>query len=257
MSIFSITKGTKRILSIMLILTAIAISIAYFYFSGLNKTEDPRIIEAKKMLIEFDKRLAESHIQENRLFPILDSIENIFQSVPGYTTSFEMGVIHNNRASAEIMIAIYNLTDSVEKFKLLEIAKSDVLRSIEIYENWLNEYSNLTSEQIKTKILPYFKKDDKAFEDFNYDKILNRRIENIELAKVETPRRLSVSYTNLGIIYRHNLNFEKAIESYEKALKLWKLNPTAKTNLNTMLGLPPEDESIIQKLFPPDREKAE
>lgn len=251
------SKGTKYILIIMVSISIIAISVAYFYYSGLNNAEDPRIVESKKMLVEFDKRLAKTDYNETLFFPLLDSIEDIFTKVPGYSNSFEMGVVYNDRASAKILIAIYNLTDSMDKKVMLESAKNDVQKSIEIYQAWIDEFQSLSKEEIKNKISPYFNRNDKAFEGLDFEKILNRRVENIELAKVETPRRLSVSYTNLGIIFRHQLDFDNAIENYEKALKLWKLNPTAKTNINTMLGLPLEDESIIRKLFPPDREKSE
>jgi hypothetical protein len=64
-----------------------------------------------------------------------------------------------------------------------------------------------------------------------------------------------VAYANLGIIQRHQYHQDSAISSYMAALKLWKRNPTAKNNLNTLLGRPAEDESIIDQLFPPDRRK--
>jgi len=92
---------------------------------------------------------------------------------------------------------------------------------------------------------------DPAFKNRNYNKILNKRIDDLILARHETPRRLSVTYTNMGIVLRHQYKQNEAVECYIKAIKLWKDNYTARNNFNVLMGKPPEDRSIIDQLFPP------
>ena len=74
------------------------------------------------------------------------------------------------------------------------------------------------------------------------------------MALKETDRRLSVCYTNLGVIERTRGNYQEAIMNYEKALNLWDRNLEAENNLNRLLGRPIKKRNLLQKLFPPDRE---
>jgi tetratricopeptide (TPR) repeat protein len=83
---------------------------------------------------------------------------------------------------------------------------------------------------------------------------LEKRVEEIIVAQHETKRRLSVSYTNLGIIHRHRGEFEEASEYYQKAFTLWEDNLTARNNLNILLGRPVEKRNFLEKLFPPDKD---
>ena len=66
----------------------------------------------------------------------------------------------------------------------------------------------------------------------------------------ETPRRLSVSYTNLGIMYRFREDYENAALSYKKAMDLWEDNLSAENNLNILLGRPLKKRSLLRKIFP-------
>ena len=70
---------------------------------------------------------------------------------------------------------------------------------------------------------------------------------------METDRRVSVCYTNLGIILRSRDDNEGAAEMYIKALELWEMNLEAENNLNRLLGRPLKKRNIIQKLFPPEK----
>jgi hypothetical protein len=45
------------------------------------------------------------------------------------------------------------------------------------------------------------------------------------------------------------------MESYITAIKLWKDNFTARNNFNVLMGIDPEDRSIVDQLFPPDKNK--
>jgi hypothetical protein len=90
---------------------------------------------------------------------------------------------------------------------------------------------------------------------WNFSKIFHKRVDDLVLAQNETPRRLSVSFTNQGIVQRHLYKQNEAVESYIKAIKLWKDNFTARNNFNVLMGKPPKDRSIIDQLFPPDKNK--
>jgi len=46
---------------------------------------------------------------------------------------------------------------------------------------------------------------------------------------------------------------DEAYDYYVKALDLWSENHAAKNNINILFGKPPEKQSILRKLFPPER----
>ena len=237
----------------MVILVAIGLTIAWFYYRYENAAVDPRIKEARILLSEYDEQMKEGNFDEGLL--LLDSIKQIYLKVPCYTESFEMGVIHNNRGSAWLTMALYKTDDSLRKVEMLVLAEREIRNAIAIYSQWLSRFDSIEGKKLRSVVIQCFPKHDLSLQQIDYQRVINRRIEDIELGKIETPRRLSVSYSNLGIIQRHQYQQDSAIESYIKALKLWKRNPTAKNNLNTLLGRETEDESIIDQLFPPDRRK--
>jgi hypothetical protein len=253
MSIFKITRETKIILIFVICICITGFAIAFFYYDSVNNSEDPRILQTKFMLVRFDKLMKGKNYTET--FPLLDSIEQYFMKVPGYSESYEPGIIYNNRASVYISMALYGNSDSLEKQNLLKLAKYNTDTCISIYKKWIEKMGNLNKSELIQNIIPFFKENDAAFKNKNFPGILNKRVEDLILAQKETPRRLSVSYTNLGIIQRHQFLQKEAVESYLKALKLWKDNFTARNNLNVLYGKQPEDRSIIDKLFPPDKNK--
>ena len=85
------------------------------------------------------------------------------------------------------------------------------------------------------------------------EKYLQHRAKEIEQALTEVPRRLSVAYTNLGVIYRYREDYKKAAELYQKALSLWEDNLDAENNLNHLLGQPIRKRNFFQKMFPGER----
>ncbi len=237
------------------ILTVIFISliVAYFYYRGKNRSEDPRVVKTKFMFKKYDELINEQKFAA--ALPLLDSIELILNNAPGYKESFELGIVYNDRGSAFLSKALYESKDSLEKSKLLDVAKKHIDSSIVIYNSWLDKNAKYTKEELLASIKPFFLENDKAFEGKNYKKIINKRVDDLVLAQEETPRRLSVCYTNLGIILRHQYKQEEALECYVKAIKLWKDNFTARNNFNVLMGKPPEDRSIIDQLFPPEKNK--
>jgi tetratricopeptide (TPR) repeat protein len=251
--IVSISNQTKKVLVGIFIIIGISVLVAYIYYNGENKAGDPRIVQTKYMFRQFDDRMKENNFSS--ALPLLDSIEFILVSVPGYRESYEPGIVCNDRGSVYLSMALYTGKDSTERSRLLEKAKSNIDSAIAVYKTWMDINGNLSKEELSERVRPFFAEDDRAFKGRNYKRILNKRAEDLFLAQKETPRRLSVCYTNRGIILRHQYKQNEAVESYIKAIELWKDNYTARNNFNVLMGKPPRDRSIINKLFPPDKNK--
>jgi len=243
----------KTLLLVLSGITVISFVIAYFYYQTKNSAEDPRTVRAKYMLKQYDELVAEKKYSD--VFPLLDSIEAIFDRIPGYGNSFEPGIVFNNRGSAFLSMALYELNDSTEKNQLLGFAQNNLDTCILIYQHWIGKFENHTREELLVDVSPYFSSEDPAFQGKDVKGILNKRVDDLQLAQKETPRRLSVAYTNLGIVQRHKFMQTEAMESYIMAIKLWKDNFTARNNFNVLMGIDPEDRSIVEQLFPPDKDK--
>lgn len=247
MNIFK-NKKTRVFILIMSTLVICAIVIAKLYYDYQNRSIDPRIVEANKLYSQYNDLVnIDDH---NAIFELMDSIEFIYKQYPHYSESYEVGVLYNNRAATYLSIA---LSDSLLQDSLFPLVKENAMTSIEIYSKWLNEFEDLSEEEITDKISPYFNEDDPVFEDKDINRFIRKRVKQIKEAQHETPRRLSVSHTNLGIVLRHQNNYEEAIEEYFKALELWPDNLAAENNLSILLGQPLKKRSIIRQLFPKDR----
>jgi hypothetical protein len=251
MSVFKVTRETKLILIVVICICTISFGIAFLYYRGINKSEDPRITPTKFMFSRYDEWVKNKSYLHASL--VLDSIEKILSDTPGYSDSYELGIVLNNRASVYISKALYEAKDSIKKQFCLDTALVFTNTCIRYYNNWLTRFGTLSEKEISAGLDPYFRENDKAFMGKDFIKIKHKRTDDILLAQKETPRRLSVAYTNLGIIQRHQYKQSDAIESYMQAIKLWKDNPAALGNLNVLFGKPYKDRSIIKKLFPPDR----
>jgi tetratricopeptide (TPR) repeat protein len=252
--IFIVTKGTKVILLITFSVSALAVIFAFFYYRSINRSEDPRIRSARELLLQYERVSGQiSHVE---VFHLLDSANAVFRSVPDYESSFEIGLVYNNKCSYLLLMSLYDSTlDEDENDKMLALSMKYCDSSIAVYRQWLAEWESLTPELITEKISPYMRKDDPAFIGLNFRKVFSRRVENIITAQVETPRRLSVSLTNKGTIYRHLLKPDSALVCYQQALVLWDKNRTAKSNLNVLMGLDPVKPTVIESLFPPEKNK--
>jgi tetratricopeptide (TPR) repeat protein len=252
--IFIITQGTKKIVAITMSVSLLTIIFAYFYYRGINRSEDPRITRAKKFLAEYEG--LDSGIKQIEAFHLLDSAFVIFNALPDYKHSFEKGIIYNNKCSGILLNAIYNAEiNEDEKHRLLYRSMNFCDSSILIYRKWLNEWENLSPEEVAGRIRPFMNEDDPAYAGLNFRKIFDRRIKNIITAQYETPRRLSVSYANKGTVYRHLNEPDSALFYNRLALSLWEDNRTAESNLNVLLGGEPVKPKLIESLFPPDRKK--
>lgn len=260
-NIFTIQPGTKKVFTVVLIITLGIIGSAWLKFRDINRSADPRVVEARLLYKEFNSLMKAG--QDDEAYATLDKIEGIYLKTPGYEGSFELGVVENNRASfylnkveTEFLTNESNIIP--ENINLyLAYAREYCEKSIAIYLQWLDSVGKLNQDQVETLIKPWFSEKDPAFKGFNYEKILKRRVKEIMEAQVETKRRLSVSYSNMGVIARYEKNNEKSKEYYEKSLELWPENYVAKNNLRVLHGQPIEKRSIVKQLFPKDRiEKA-
>ena len=248
-----IAKPTKILLTVLFSIAIISFAFAYFYYTSKNKAEDPRVVETKFMFQRFDLLMSETDYSSALL--LLDTIEAVFSNIPCYRNSFETGIVLNNRGSAFLSMALYEVEDSIEQQKLLGFAVENIDSAIRIYKNWLNQYELLPAESIVKILEPCFNQEDKDFSNSNSKVVLKKRVEDVIQAQKETKRRLSVSYTNLGIVKRHQYHQNEAIECYKQAIELWDDNFTARNNFNVLMGNPPEKRSFIDQLFPPEKDK--
>lgn len=252
--IFIITRGTRVILAITFSVSAAAIIFAFFYYRSINRSEDPRIEPARILMDEFERSGMQQDGPDH--FSYLDSAMALFRQYPDYMSSFETGVIYNNKCSAMLLKALYDSTIAKEEKRvLLDLSLKYCDSSIMVYKKWIDEWGSLQEDEIGKNIIPVIDRSDPAFNGFDFDKIMDGRVRNIILAQTETPRRLSVSLTNKGTIFRHMSEPDSALHYYNLALSLWKENRTAESNRSVLMGGQPVKPNIIESLFPPDRNK--
>ncbi len=255
---FNNLSGTVKVLIGCLCLTIVIFIVSFIYYGNINSAEDPRTLPAKKLLLQYDKQLDEN--QTSEAHDLLNSMLNIYLALPGYKDSYEVGFVYNNIASVYLVQLETELLTNKELTKdalvmNLDLASNFTQKSIKNYEQWLVEMDTLSESQIRKKIAPFFDPDDPAFKETDFDKVLDKRVDEILLAQIETKRRLSVALTNMGVVNRYQGNLELSKANYEKAIKLWDRNYTAQDNLNILMNQPVQKRSIITRLFPPEKDK--
>ena len=247
-------KRTRALIIIMSALVLSGVAISYLYYKSINESIDPRIVKARTLYEKYNVYAQNNEFDS--ILSLMDSIELIYAEFDHYKNSYEVGVLYNNRAASFLTMALYsNDIEIIDQDSLINLAEIAVKKSIEIYNQWLEKFQNKSLVEIERIISNDFYT---GLGDFNTDKknkFIKNRINEIHDSQTETQRRLSVSYTNLGIINRHNLQYEAAANCYKKAIDLWDRNLTAENNLNVLLGRPMKKRSFIQKLFPPDRDQ--
>ncbi|MBN1116606.1 MAG: tetratricopeptide repeat protein [Bacteroidales bacterium] len=245
-------QKTRVLILLMITLVFFSLVFAHFHYKKINASVDPRVVKARKMY-ELYNHYAEANYLDSVIF-LMDTIEEIYKGIPAYKNSFEIGVLYNNRAAAFLTMALFSSQiDSLAKDSLIELAEKESLTSIDIYTNWLKRFENLSSGEIEQGIKEEFTEGIQTDNKKQIINFLENRVKEIEEAQLESGRRLSVSYTNLGIVYRHREEYEKAAGMYIKALEFWEDNLTAENNLNILLGRPLKKRTLLQKLFPPEK----
>lgn len=255
---FTEMSGVVKVLLMCLCVTVLIFIGSFFYYANINSSEDPRTLPAKELLLQYEKQLEEE--QTSEAHDLLNRMLQIYLALPGYENSYEVGVIYNNIASVYLVqLETEILTNKdLKKEDLvmnLGLASKFTQKAIVNYEQWLKEMGTLSEQEIKTKITPFFDPKDPSFKDTDFDSIVKKRIDDIMIAQLETKRRLSVALTNKGVVDRYSGNLEQAKESYTKAINLWDRNYTAQDNLNVLMNQPVQKRSMIDRLFPPDKNK--
>jgi tetratricopeptide (TPR) repeat protein len=252
----AIGRPARKLIYLMMILVLITVFIAQRYYRNENLSVDPRIVPARELYEQYNSLAVRSDYEG--LFTLLDSIKRIYNSQPHYYGSFETGVLENNRAAVYLTIGLSY--DSIStpfhglgQDSIMALGESAVRNSIAIYEGWMDLYSGKTENEIRDGIRESFMDGLEVADPDETSRYLDNRVKEIEQAIEETPRRLSVSYTNLGIVYRYRLDYESAAIHYRHALELWEDNLTAENNLNLLLGKPPRKRTFIEKMFPNSR----
>lgn len=249
--IFKLTRGSFKLIGIMTVIVLIGFGIAFIYYNGINKSEDPRVVDAK-LKYERYSILAEANDVEG-VMRVLDSIEMIYTQFDDYEESYEVGVVYNNRCAVYLTQALYNSENDSIKDDFLNLAKENVVVGIEIYENWMDEFGEMSENDLLEYVKPIYTAENTVFDANNLENYQKKRVKELIIAQKETPRRLSVGYTNLGIILRHQLDLDSAIVCYTTALELWPQNLSAENNLNVLLGKPTRKPNLIQRLFPKEK----
>ncbi|MBN1950677.1 MAG: hypothetical protein JW801_05710 [Bacteroidales bacterium] len=252
-------KKTRTLIKIMSVLALAGILIAYLYYKSLNDSVDPRVVPAREMYAGYNKLVEKSDYKE--IFKLLDSIESIYLRWHHYARSYEVGVILNNRAAAYLNMAM--LKDSVRytddnylhlpKDSLLNLAETEITGSIAIYEDWLKEYAGKSEGEIENRIGNDFSVGLGSYSEKKKERFKKNRVEEMVDAQVEVPRRLSVSYTNLGLIFRNRDMYEDAAHCYIKAINYWDENLDAQNNLNVLLNEDKVKRNFLQKILPPEK----
>ncbi len=251
MRIIPAHKGTRVIILIMVILALIGVAIAWVYYSGINKGVDPRIKEARVLYGRYNMYAA-ANDQENVLV-LLDSVYDIFRSIAHYQDSYEIGVVHNNRASVYLTRAISDTLVEEVRQHYFAMAERELYKGIDYYQRWFSKFETLDQSGIEQVVYDDFMSDPVISNDKRAEAYIQQRVNDLILARAEMHRRLSVSYTNLGIIRRHENRLEEAVDYYVLALEFWEENLAAKNNLNIIFGRPVERHGLLRRLFPPQR----
>ena len=214
----TINKGTVRDILSMALIVLIGIYIAKMYYDSVNKSEDPRVVRAKHLYKKYNRYVKENRLKQ--IIPVLDSIKDIYSGVQHYSNSFELGVIYTDKAAFFLSMALHK-TDltcqelslgSLSKDSLFSIAEDLLMKAIDIYNSWTEETGSLNKTEIKQKILPDFQPSDFNNEASDIDRYIEKAVNDILISQQETPRRLSVCYSNLGIIRRHQERYDDAIQ---------------------------------------------
>ncbi len=238
-------KIPRALIYVMMALVVITILLARSFYRKENQAVDPRVVPARE-LYEGYNALAVANDYAG-VIRLLDTIEQIYSQYPHYAGSFETGVLENNRAAVYLTLGIsYDSLSSpfhsMGQDSLIALGESAARESIKRYEDWLEKYEKKDGAAIRQEVQTTF--------GTGYEAYLDKRVKEIEKAIQETPRRLSVSYTNLGLTYRYREDYQAAADCYRKAMDLWEDNLTAENNLNILLGQPLKKRNFIQKMFP-------
>lgn len=251
MKLSNLKRSAIILFFIMLGIFLAGIWYANYYYEGVNTSEDPRVRRAKELYQNYNVLAEEKKYDE--ILNLLDSIEWIYSQFDDYKDSYEVAVLYNNRAAIFLNLAIFEQVSSLESDSLILSADSFLNRGIGIYETWNTKYTSFTEEEFLDMLNPIYYEGLPLEESSQIEKYIRKRTDEMMQAQKEMNRRLSVAYTNLGIVYRHQDQIEKAVACYQMAIDLWEDNITAENNINILLGRPLKQRSFLDRLFPSEK----
>lgn len=246
-------RPTAILILVMFAVVCTGILIAWFHYSAINEAEDPRVLDAKLLYKEYNQAVRDNDAPRAML--LLDSIEAIYVRWPDYVRSYEIGVVHNNRAAICLSLLLHADQEAAVRDSLGQAAEYWARESIRVYQEWLDAFAADSEAALRLRATPWYQGIQSLYPSVDPERILAKRVDELILAQTETPRRLSVAYTNLGIVLRHQGEYEGAMECYREALTLWEGNRNAQNNIRILLGQPVKEPSFIEKLFPEDKNK--
>lgn len=248
-----LSRGTAVLILVMLGVVTAGILIAWFHYAAINEAEDPRVLEAKLLYKDYNQAIRDN--DANKALLLLDSIEAIYTKWPDYARSYEVGVVYNNRAAIYLSLLLHSDNDPETRDSLGRTAEYWAEQSIRMYQGWLDDFSSSSEDALRLRAQKWYVGFERIYPEVDAESIIAKRIDELLLAQTETPRRLSVAYTNLGIVLRHQGDYEGAMQCYREALALWEANRNAQNNIRILLGQPVKEPSFIEKLFPEDKNK--
>lgn len=251
MSIFRLNRSSYALILIMLGIFLAGLWYANLYYRQFNSAEDPRVIRAKELYMNYNNLAEQKKYHE--ILSLLDTIESIYCSYQDYKDSYETGVLYNNRAAVYLNIVLFEPVSENEKDSLTALSLKNLSHSIGIYKNWKNKFGHFTEIELYNYFKPVYHQNDTVFTPQFREDYIRKRVDEMTEAQKEVERRLSVSYTNYGIVQRQTGEVEEALKCYETALELWPNNLTAKNNINILYGRPLEERGLIDRLFPPEK----
>ncbi len=258
---FTANKTNITFILIVILLIGISVFVSNRFFTKVNQSVDPRIVDAREAYQKYDE-----YTQANEFWKalhLLDSIETIYNRWEHYRNSYEIGVLNNNRGAIYLSLSMHKdsiaLPGDNQIFRnyssdsLLALAEQHIRMAIGIYTGWKNETADLNESDLIAQVKESFLKESDLLNKRPLKDYLKNRLDEIEKNKEEINRRLSVSYTNLGMVLRQKQLFDEAVQSYLIALNLWNKNLTAENNLNKLVGKPQVKRNFFQKMFPATR----
>ena len=255
-------RSTRTLILAMLVLVVLSTITAKVYYSRINQGVDPRILPARMGYKTYNEKAQISDF--TGILNILDSIAFYYQQVPHYQNSYELGVAHINRAATFMTVGLHidslrvshslGFMKNLTKKGLLDLAEEELNKGIQIYSDWNYKYQDLDIQELTSDLRKNFYLDFDEYPAERQEQCFKARLKELETAQWENDRRLSVAFTNLGIIYFQRDNYTQAAEYFNMALELWGDNLNAENNLNSMLGRPLVKRNFIQKMFPKERE---
>jgi len=254
-------RTTRTLILAMLVLVLISTITAKVYYSRVNQGVDPRILPARMGYKTYNQKAQLSDF--TGVLNILDSIAFYYQRIPHYQNSYELGVVNINRAATYMTVGLHidslrvshslGFMQDLTKKGLLDLAENELNKGIQIYSDWNLKYHDFDIQELTAELQKDFYLGFDGYTSNRQEQCFKTRLKELKTAQWENDRRLSVAYTNLGIIYFQRNKYTDAANYFNMALDLWKDNLNAENNLNSMLGRPMVKRNFIQKMFPKER----